>query len=467
MTTDKDGEVLRSPGPSWDDLLDLDSRSVPPRFREQAPYLGSDDDIPAERYTARRWHDLEKRYLWRKVWQYACRAEQLPDDGSYIVYDIADDSYLIVRTPSGEIRAFVNACLHRGRQLKTYEGRCSEIRCPFHGFAWNLDGTFKDAPAEWDFPHLVERVKDGQFSLPEAKVGVWSGFVFINPDPGAEPLEEFLGDLTQEFERWDLEGRYLQAHVAKVVRCNWKIAQEAFSEAYHVNATHPQSSAYIGDTNSRVDVFDRWARHVTPSGTPSPLLAWEPTEEDVLRAMLDVREGEPLPVTLDGERSARDVMAAAARDRWRPVIGPEVDEWSDAELLEHFNYVIFPNFHPWGALNRIMYRFRPNGDDHLSCIFEIMFLAPFSGERPPPAEVQWLGPDDSWLTASGLDSFAMVAEQDTFNMEAVQRGLTFTRKPGVSLSRYQEAIVRWRHDVLVEYLRAGLTADGLDPSEVI
>lgn len=466
MTTYREPGVRRSPGPSWDDLLDQDTRSVPEHFREQSPYEGSAEDLPIERYTSRRWHELERRYLWRRVWQYACREEHLPSAGSYVVYDIAGDSYLIVRTPSGGIRAMVNACLHRGRQLKTYDGRCSEIRCPFHGFAWELDGSFKDVPAEWDFPHLAARIDAGEFRLPEAKVGTWAGFVFVNPDPGAEPLEEFLGDLPHEFAPWRLEDRYVQAHVAKIVRCNWKIAQEAFSEAYHVNATHPQSSAYIGDTNSRVDVFARWARHVTPAGTPSPLLSWEPTEEDVLRAMLDVREGEPLPVTLDNGSTARSVMSAASRERWRGVIGERVDDLSDAELLEHFNYVVFPNFHPWGALNRIVYRFRPNGDDHLSCIFEIMFLSPFTGERPPPAELVRLGPDDAWSSVDGLESFAMVAEQDTFNMEAVQRGLSFTRKPGVSLAQYQESIVRWRHDVLAEYLRAGLAGDGLDPEEV-
>ena len=84
------------------------------------------------------------------------------------------------------------------------------------------------------------------------KVGTWGGFVFINMDPDCEPLESFLGDLGKHFERWPLEKRYKQAHVAKIIRCNWKVAQEAFMEAFHVVATHPQLLAGIGDANSPV-----------------------------------------------------------------------------------------------------------------------------------------------------------------------------------------------------------------------
>ena len=77
-----------------------------------------------------------------------------------------------MRSNENEIQAYPNACLHRGRKLKDYDGRCSEIRCPFHGFAWELDGDLKDVPAKWDFPH----VEAEQFRLPQVKVGV-SGFV--------------------------------------------------------------------------------------------------------------------------------------------------------------------------------------------------------------------------------------------------------------------------------------------------
>jgi len=84
-----------------------------------------------------------------------------------------------------------------------------------------------------------------------------------------------------------------------------------------------------------------------------------------------------------------------------------------------------------------------------------MYVAPFSGERPPPAEVIHLGVDDPWTDAVGLEKLAMVAQQDTFNMEQVQRGLKNLRRDGVALSRYQESLVRWKHDLLTEYMDRG------------
>ena len=118
--------------------------------------------------------------------------------------------------------------------------------------------------------------------------------MFINPDPDAAPLEEHLGELIEQFEVWDLGDRYVEAHVSRVIEANWKIAQEAFCEAYHVNATHPQIMPYLGDTNSQVDVWENFARVITPGGTPSPLLDWEPTQDEMMRAMMDVRHDQDL-----------------------------------------------------------------------------------------------------------------------------------------------------------------------------
>ncbi len=159
----------RSPGLTFQDLLDADTHPVPDVLRLESPrYFGS-EDIPIERYTSREWHRREVDQLWSKVWQFACREEHIPEPGDYIVYDIAELSFLVVRQHDGSIKSYPNACLHRGRQLKEYDGRCSEIRCAFHGFAWALDGNLLDVPAAWDFPHVDQRPDD--FTLPECAVG--------------------------------------------------------------------------------------------------------------------------------------------------------------------------------------------------------------------------------------------------------------------------------------------------------
>ena len=442
----------RSPGPTWQDVLDTDSRPVPDYLRAESPYLNGFDDIPKSHYLSRDWHELEKERLWSRVWQFACREEHLPHVGSYIVYDIADQSYLVVRVSDSEIKAYPNACLHRGRLLKTYDGRCSEFRCPFHGWAWHLDGELKQISAEWDFPQAAER----DLSLPEVKVSLWAGFVFINPDANCESLDEFLGsEIQQHFARWDFDNRYLAAHVSRIIRCNWKIANEAFTEGYHVNATHPQAVTYTGDPQSQIDFWGNTARELSPKGIPCPMLKYTPTEEEMLRDALDVRDGEPLPVSFGQGDTLRGVLSAAGRERFRATFGDRVDELTDAEFLDAWNYMVFPNFHPWGAFNRIVYRFRPNGDDHETCIFEIMYLAPFKGERPPPAKVVHLGPDDPWTDVVELEKLAMVAEQDTFNMARVHDGLKVLRRDGIMLSRYQEALIRWRHDLIEAYIERG------------
>ena len=311
-------------------------------------------------------------------------------------------------------------------------------------------------PAGWDFPHV--RARADEFRLPECRVDTWAGFVFINPDPQAEPLADFLGELIDHFDIWDLADRYVHAHVVKVIDANWKIAQEAFCEAYHVGGTHPQILTNLGDTNSQVDVWENFARVITPGGTPSPLLDWAPTEQQVLRSMLDVRVDQETPHRIDEGQTARVIAAQIARQRWESVAGERAERMSDAELLDSIDYTVFPNFHPWGAFNRIVYRFRPNGDDHRSSIMDVLLLSPFDGDRPSPSPPHRLGANEPWVNAPELGVLAKVFDQDTFDMSKIQLGLEATFKPGTTLGDYQESKIRWLHD------RLGRWVEGGDPS---
>jgi hypothetical protein len=295
-------------------------------------------------------------------------------------------------------------------------------------------------------------VRDDDFRLPEVKVGTWEGFVMINPDPDAEPLEDYLGEIRDHFARWDLEHRFVQAHVTKIIRANWKVAQEAFCEAYHVGGTHPQGLPYLGDFNTQVDIWENHARAITPGGTPSPQLDWEPTEDEILAYSLDARVDEEPFISIGEGETARSASAARAREQWRPTVGDQVDTWCDAEFMDSIDYTVFPNFHPWGAYNRIVYRFRPNGDDHRSSIMEVLFVAPFDGERPPPAPVRALSADEPWTDAPELGLLGKIFEQDTFNMARVQTGLESMQKPGISLGNYMESKIRWIHAKLGEYV---------------
>jgi hypothetical protein len=182
---------------------------------------------------------------------------------------------------------------------------------------------------------------------------------------------------------------------------------------------------------------------------------WDPSEQEMLDAMLDRGLDEDRVGIVPQGKTAREIAAFAARARVSQAADPAwVETLSDAEMIDSIYYTLFPNFHPWGGFNRIVYRFRPYGDDHEMSIFETLYLSPFKGERPPPAAVHWIGPDESILDAHELGFLARVFDQDTFNMPQVQRGMHTLQlvKPGVTLARYQETKIRHFFSLYAEYL---------------
>ena len=104
-------------------------------------------------------------------------------------------------------------------------------------------------------------------------------------DMDAKPLADFVTDLADQFAYWKPEERFIEAHVGKVMKCNWKACQEAFMEAFHVITTHPQLLAGIGDENSQYDVWGNLSRAITPNATPSPHIKWDPSQQDLLEAV--------------------------------------------------------------------------------------------------------------------------------------------------------------------------------------
>lgn len=443
--------IALSPGITYQELLDTDTHPVPSILREQSPADFEDQMfIPKSRYLSRRYHELEKERVWKKVWQFACREEHIPEPGDTYVYDICDISILVVRGKDMQIRAFYNACLHRGRQLRQEAGSAGdEIRCSYHGFCWNLDGSIKRVTSAWDFPHL----RGVNMDLPQIQVDTWAGFVFINMDPDCEPLQDFLGDLDRHFEAWPLDGRYVQAHIEKELDCNWKLAQEAFSEAFHVITTHPQRVASLGDSNSQYDCWGNFDRGIAPNGIPSPHITWVPTEQEMFNGIVDARIDEPPLLVVPEGMTAREVSGMAARESLRPIIGDAAaDNLSDAESMDSIWYSVFPNFHPWGAYQRIVYRFRPLGDDHEKSLMEVFLLAPFVGDRPPPAKPLRLGIDATWFEAEALGSSARVFDQDSYNLPRVQQGLKSMQRSHVVMARYQESKIRHQHHLLNRWI---------------
>ena len=445
----------RAPGMSFGDAVKAYAEHAPvPEYLliDTSTFVG-DEDIDVDRYITRECYELEREKIWKKVWQMACREEEIPEVGDTLVYDITDLSFLIVRTEPDEIKAYFNVCLHQGRSLRSSGevSHNSELRCPFHGFCWSLKGKLKHIPSQWDFPQ-IDKDKHG---LREVKLGRWGGFVFINMDPNCESLESYMGDMPMHWEKTPLEDRYIAAHVHKIVRANWKVAQEAFMESYHAHFTHPQLGLYFGGVSDtgQFEPMGNYSRALG-MGEMTPL-DWKPSPED----NINNHSGHGLPaavskvigeyVTKDGGKTnIMEYELSPRREALRAIIGDKVDELTPFEVFGGGYFTLFPNFHPWWAYDEITYRFRPYKDEPEKCIMEVFLLRPFKGKRPKPVPTRYLGENDSLIDASDvLGINGRIFDQDEYNMPQVQKGLHNLKAigKGVTLGLYQATKVRHFH----------------------
>ena len=282
-----DATLPKSRGLSYQQLLDTDTNPVPAILRECSPrHLGS-HDIPVERYTSRAFHELEVEKVWKRVWQMACREEDIPEVGDHVVYEIANLSILVDAQ-----RARLDPRLpQRVSAPRPHPARARrQLRAdPLPLPRLHLEPR-REARARSPRSGTSRTSTRRSSRCPSAGSAPGAGSCSSTWTRTASRSTRFLVGLDAQFERWPLEQRYKQAHVAKIMRANWKVVQEAFSEAYHVIATHPQILAGIGDANSQYDVYENFSRAITPNGTPSRTSTWQPTEQEMFDAMIDRRD---------------------------------------------------------------------------------------------------------------------------------------------------------------------------------
>lgn len=439
----------RCPGPSAQDIVRAeDSARHAALTDEHYEFLG-DQDIPFSRYTSQAMFDLEIEHMWSRTWQWACREEHVPNPGDYHVYDVGPYSVIVVRAESGTVNAFANSCPHRGMQFcdAGASGTGKQfLRCPFHGMSWHLDGSLREIPCRWDFPH----VNESNFRLTQVLCDTWGGFVFINLDRDAQPLDDYLEILPEHFRDWPLEERYVALHMHKVLPGNWKMCMEGFMEAYHVLATHPEGLKTSGWANTQYDIFGRnVTRFLQPRAIPSPHYGNGVSEREAFEFMghdpADLAEGV----------SARQGHADILRRTMGEQLDVDLSAYSNSQMLDSIEYHVFPNacIFP-GVTVPFVYRFRPLTVD--TCVHEILVLHPVpeNAPRPTPAQPVKLGIDDSYTTVEGFKTnrLAMVLDQDTANFKRQWAGIKAALKPGETLGNYQEARIRRFHMTLDEYL---------------
>ena len=203
---------------------------------------------PVDAFVSPEYARAERDRLWPRVWQMAGRLEDIPEPGSFITYNIMDESVVIVRTGAETLKAYYNVCPHRGRQLvntpddvNCVRGMKQNFVCGFHGWTFNLEGknTHVLDREDWKGALTAERT-----CLSELKVDTWGGWIYVNMDPECEPLVDFLGDAGRILQPFEFEKMRYKWRQWVVYPSNWKTAIEAFMEPYHVAGTHTQLLKY-------------------------------------------------------------------------------------------------------------------------------------------------------------------------------------------------------------------------------
>ena len=432
----------------------------------QRMLVRADGFVPKERYTTREFTELEQARLWPRVWQIACREEQVARAGDFVEYTIGNEGVAIVRGESGALHAFYNACLHRGRRLAEGCGSFADgaIRCPYHGWGYALDGRLVDVPDRDEFTGLPD-----DLTLVPVRVDTWGGFVFVNPDPDAAPLLDYLDPLPTLLAPYHLDQMRLRASLGTIIDANWKAVVDAFNEGYHVQGLHTQILPWTDDVSIEYEQFDRHAHYGRLAGArrelrPSPRLQLQPDEFD---------EGEILANMVGGlggaflaeERAAIEALRATGpppgstllqayqarrvqllETRGFDVSGLSADLMTSADDVFCFPNVVGP-IYPGSA---ILFRVRPFGDDPNRSIKDTWVLewrAPGADDErrvQPKFYADWR--ERNW---------GEITEQDYENLANVQQGMHSAGWTGARLNPRQEGNILHMHRVIDRYLTRG------------
>lgn len=433
-------------------------------FRVTNPAL-----IPSQRYYAEDFFKLEETNFWPKVWQMACRVEEIPEVGDYTTYDILAHSVLLIHTKDG-IRAFKNACRHRGLRLAHGPGHCGPegFVCPFHGWRWNSEGenTFVFGRKFFDEAFL-ERA---QIDLVPVRTEFWAGCAFINFDNEAPSLRECLGPVADRMDARHADKLKMDWWCGTVLPTNWKLAMEAFQEGFHTPQTHPQLSKVQvnasrpfgpdadglelnegldarATVNMQIDFMAKLSEgmdgmvHKNEVEVLDRLRAMDvPDDPDRAMAVFYARAFEAIKE--DGHSRGADIFDLAQVAQEHPFHAVEF-------MFPHF--FLLPTFAAMSA-----YRARPLTPE--TCFFEIWSLVIRPDDEPfeTPTEPTML-PYDS-------DKFPEIPRQDYANLPVQQRGLHDITH--MRLATHHEGMIS-NYQRLIDGYLAGLDTEQLAKGSAI
>ena len=413
------------------------------------------DRAPKERYFDPGFYALEDQQLWSRTWQMACRLEEIPQTYDFAEYEILDQPIVVVRTEDGGAQAFQNACRHRGVKVAVGRGSCpSGFTCPFHGWCYGADGKNTAVTQRRTFnDHNLE---PGELDLVPVRCETWGGCAWINLDPGAPPLRACLEPFATVMDAWQLESMRAEWWYACRLPVNWKIAEEAFMEQYHVLQSHPQL---------RIP-----GRMFPRPGKPFDRQAWMAGELQYLHTMSDgmagmvhakdveVAEGlrdielptDPKKAAALWQHTLNDAVVASHRAAGATI--PDLNALA-AQGMGDSMYYGFPHFFVLPMYSSASsYRFRPLGPEET--LMEIWSLTRYpAGSEPqtPPQPDIWEHDDPRWPP---------IPAQDFSNLPRQQKGLHAKGFEYMRLSEAAEGGIS-NFERLIDGFLAGLPYEAL------
>lgn len=422
--------------------------------------------VSTDRYTCRDYAQREREQIWMKTWQAAAREDEIPAPGDWKEYRIYDQSFILVRGSDNRVRGFVNACTHRGNVLCAQKaGNNGRFTCPYHHWTFDLTGQLVGVGR----PDLVGPLDKSQHGLIEASVDTFAGFVFLNPDPDAQPLAEYLGeDICNFLAPYHIEKMSPVMDVREALDCNWKVVVDAFQEGYHIEGIHPEllNVIVIDPTRTRFTFLE--GRHNIAVAPFDVKHANDPRfgpEQEVaaIRALPETFPGtaavlpkfeelvasyagaDGKPVFPDGV-SGRSLLQQATRATLTES-GLDVSELSDDQMSDNHGYLLFPNFFMTvraGECHIILPTPHPDGDPN-RCIWHVtsyMYLPPGAEEfRAELVEVE----------EPGSYPYFLALQQDYEQMPRQQRGLRNTGLRALTLAQEEVSIAHF-HSVVDRYM---------------
>ncbi len=412
--------------------------------------------IPAARYTSNDFAALEHERLWPRIWQLACSLDHVATPGDFHELRVGPLSVLLVRGGDGELRGFQNACLHRGSALCEGSGSAlTEIRCPFHRWAYDLAGRLREVPSRHVFGALTEH--SGALGLTEVRVDTWGPLVFVNLAADAEPLADFLGEVPADCAWARVDEFRCTAAVSIPAPCNWKTLIDGFSETYHVQGIHPEMLPMCDDVNGPQQVWDRHGKLEQSYGLPSPRLRDRPADQRVWESFVEVmgvrvgnnaqRDPGPAPEVAPGD-TMRGAIAGVVRERGVAAGHAWFATLDDHRLLDMSQYNLFPNVTVLVFSDMLqVVRARPGATP------DEAFMDAFTFDRVAPADPRpRTKPFDLELAPEGELPLGLILNQDFANFARSQRGL---HQPGFShltVSPTEECRIVNLHRNLERYL---------------